>query len=180
MDPLIHSILSDYTTRCFVWLQGFVLLYTISVKLLKRQQDAFVTCVGYSSVIFGWMAYLAVTAGERHLELYTVPPSRNVSCACSDAEKPMLVSFRPAGSTMSMVVFGMAIPSHVYPWAALVFTSIIIPQASFVGHLAGILAGACHLLITFQLNVVWQLRVPILDLSFLLWCLICRAVTKFP
>jgi hypothetical protein len=42
---------------------------------------------------------------------------------------------------MSVLVFGMTIPSHVYPWAALVLTSIIIPQASFVGHLAGILAG---------------------------------------
>jgi len=86
---------------------GFVAIYAFSINVLRRSQDAHVTCVGYSCVLFGWMSYLAVTAG----------------------------------SNASFIVLGFAIPAHVYPWAALVFTSVVIPQASFVGHLAGILAG---------------------------------------
>lgn len=110
------------------------------MKLLKRQQDAFVTCVGYSSVIFGWMAYLAVTAGKY----------RWICVRSSVLKVSTAIAFhadslsRLTGSSMSIVVFGMAIPSHVYPWLALVITSVIIPQASFVGHLAGVLAGAYH------------------------------------
>lgn len=104
---------------------GFIFLYAVSVKVLKRQQDAYVTCVGYSSVIFGWMAFLAVTSG----------------------------------SSMSVLVFGMTIPSHVYPWAALVLTSIIIPQASFVGHLAGILAGYSVGYLSDRVNFVFCLIV---------------------
>ncbi len=48
-----------------------------------------------------------------------------------------------AGSGVaSFSVFGMAdIPMHLTPFASLILTSIIIPRASFIGHLSGILVG---------------------------------------
>lgn len=35
----------------------------------------------------------------------------------------------------------MSVPANLMPFGALIFTSIIVPQASFLGHLAGLLAG---------------------------------------
>ena len=48
---------------------------------------------------------------------------------------------RPGGLTM-LPLFGLAtIPMWATPWGSLILTSILIPRASFLGHLAGILAG---------------------------------------
>lgn len=48
---------------------------------------------------------------------------------------------RPGGITM-LPLFGAAnIPMWASPFASLLLTSLLIPKASFVGHLAGILAG---------------------------------------
>lgn len=39
-------------------------------------------------------------------------------------------------------IFGMIpLPVHLAPFESLIITSLIVPQASFIGHLAGILAG---------------------------------------
>ena len=35
----------------------------------------------------------------------------------------------------------MPIPANLMPLGALVFTSVIVPQASFLGHTAGLVAG---------------------------------------
>lgn len=44
--------------------------------------------------------------------------------------------------SMRMNVFGiLSLPISFAPFESLIFTSIIVPQASFVGHLAGILVG---------------------------------------
>ncbi len=45
------------------------------------------------------------------------------------------------GSPTHTYVFGMAVPTKYAAWAELVVASLISPRASFVGHLAGILAG---------------------------------------
>ncbi len=39
-------------------------LYTLAVKALRREQDANTLMVGYSCVVFAWMAFLAASAGE--------------------------------------------------------------------------------------------------------------------
>ena len=63
--------------------------------------------MGYSGVVFGWMALIS-----------TLHPGTSVS------------------------VFGLAsLPLVFAPFESLVLTSILIPQADFIGHLAGILAG---------------------------------------
>ena len=46
------------------------------------------------------------------------------------------------GGAASFSVFGFgSIPMYLTPFASLILTSIIIPKASFVGHLSGILVG---------------------------------------
>lgn len=48
---------------------------------------------------------------------------------------------QPAGITM-LPLFGLAnLPMYLAPFGSLVITSLLFPRASFVGHLAGILAG---------------------------------------
>ena len=46
------------------------------------------------------------------------------------------------GGVANFSVFGFGnIPMYLTPFASLILTSIIIPKASFVGHLSGILVG---------------------------------------
>ena len=47
-----------------------------------------------------------------------------------------------AGGISNFSIFGMVqLPMSLAPFGALVITSVIIPQASFIGHLSGILMG---------------------------------------
>jgi hypothetical protein len=53
----------------------------------------------------------------------------------------VLAARQPGGITM-LPLFGAAnLPMWLTPFGSLLFTSVVIPKASFVGHLAGILAG---------------------------------------
>ena len=57
-------------------------------------------------------------------------PFSPIRCTCGDA-----------GGSSSYGVLGLAIPGHLLPFGSLVLTQVLIPRASFVGHLAGILVG---------------------------------------
>lgn len=47
-----------------------------------------------------------------------------------------------AGGISNFSIFGMVqLPMSLAPFGALVITSVIIPQASFIGHLSGIMMG---------------------------------------
>lgn len=50
-------------------------------------------------------------------------------------------ALRLAGGNRTYSVLGLAIPGHLLPFGSLVLTQVLIPRASFVGHLAGILVG---------------------------------------
>eukprot|EP00887_Chlorella_sp_A99_P003370 scaffold26.g3370.t1 len=83
-------------------------LYHAMIRV-GREEYHHVVAVGYSCVIFGWMALLAAA--------------------------------HPGGLT-SLPLFGLAsIPAWASPFGSLVITSVLIPKASFLGHLSGILAG---------------------------------------
>ena len=47
----------------FVVPQGIMGLYALAVNAFRREQDAHTLMVGYSCVVFAWMAYLAASAG---------------------------------------------------------------------------------------------------------------------
>jgi hypothetical protein len=57
------------------------------------------------------------------------------------------LSVLESGTTSSTrSVFGViSVPAPLYPWALLVALSVIMPQVSFMGHLAGILTGTLEL-----------------------------------
>eukprot|EP00884_Botryococcus_braunii_P006607 jgi/Botrbrau1/15948/Bobra.0260s0009.1 len=80
-----------------------VVIYGLNLELYSR-----VNMVGYSCVIFGWMAVLSLQGS----------------------------------ATFSFLGF-MNLPMAWAPFLSLVFTSIVVPRASFVGHLSGILVGYC-------------------------------------
>ncbi len=48
---------------------------------------------------------------------------------------------QPGGITMLPLFGALSLPMWLTPFGSLLFTSLVIPKASFVGHLAGILAG---------------------------------------
>eukprot|EP00232_Nephroselmis_pyriformis_P008570 CAMPEP_0182880950 /NCGR_PEP_ID=MMETSP0034_2-20130328/16882_1 /TAXON_ID=156128 /ORGANISM="Nephroselmis pyriformis, Strain CCMP717" /LENGTH=169 /DNA_ID=CAMNT_0025013961 /DNA_START=41 /DNA_END=547 /DNA_ORIENTATION=- len=67
-----------------------------------------VTAVGYSGVVFGWMAATALQ--------------------------------RPTGGYFDFLGL-FQLPAHLAPFGSLLLTQVLIPQASFVGHLSGIVVG---------------------------------------
>ncbi len=56
-------------------------LYALAVKAFRREQDASTLTVGYSCVVFAWMAYLAASAGESSLLALLVPYASSRSCS---------------------------------------------------------------------------------------------------
>mmetsp|Transcript_39338 Transcript_39338/g.100868 ORF Transcript_39338/g.100868 Transcript_39338/m.100868 type:complete len:220 (+) Transcript_39338:155-814(+) len=56
----------------------------------------------------------------------------------------------PAGSKTSLLGF-VTLPATLSPFAALITTQILLPRASFVGHLSGIIAG--YLIAIFSLFI---------------------------
>ncbi len=49
---------------------------------------------------------------------------------------------RPAGQRS---IFGLfTVPAHLYPWALLVFWQLLMPQVSFLGHLAGVVVSRVY------------------------------------
>lgn len=89
--------------------QVTVVLYYIAINWFKQEHMSRLYCVGYSGVLFGWMAELSI---------------------------------RNPGGVSSLSLLGLiSVPLYLAPFGSLILTSLLIPQASFVGHLAGILAG---------------------------------------
>lgn len=76
-----------------------------------REEQRHTLVLGYSCVLFGWMALLAAR--------------------------------QPGGLRMLPLLGLGSAPLWAAPWASLALTSLLVPRASFLGHLAGILAGYC-------------------------------------
>lgn len=124
------------TTLLFLVLSalGVIGLYAVAILGLRRDHLSSTTMVGYSCVVFAWMAYLAASAG--------------------------------ASSTYSIV--GLTVPAHLMPFAALVLTSAIVPQASFLGHLAGIIAGYLVAILP-EISFFQSITIFALFLSAVVW-----------
>ncbi|KAL4442121.1 hypothetical protein ABPG77_011382 [Micractinium sp. CCAP 211/92] len=75
----------------------------------------------------------------------------------------LLATKQPGGIAM-LPLFGLAdLPMWAAPWSSLLITSLLVPKASFVGHLAGILAGYAVAFGLFSWLTPWW------TLSLLLW-----------
>lgn len=63
-----------------------------------------------------------------------------------------------AGGSASFSVLGLAIPAHLMPFGSLALTQVLIPKASFVGHVAGIVVGYAVGFGAFAwMNIWWTL-----------------------
>lgn len=144
-------------------------LYHLLIVVGKREQYCDVTAVGYSAVLFGWMTLLATKQ----------PGGRRGGTSCSGCQQQLWGGLGPpcpslplapppspsrAGGITMLPLFGLAsVPMWATPWASLLLTSLLIPRASFAGHLAGILAGYAVALGLFAWLPPWW------TVSLLLW-----------
>ena len=62
---------------------------------------------------------------------------------------------QPGGITMLPLFGALNLPMWLTPFGSLLFTSLVIPRASFVGHLSGILAGYLISIPVFDLLPAW-------------------------
>ena len=103
----------QYTLVMLVGTMVLVLLaYYSLIRWGGRETYKHVTAVGYSCVVFGWMTVRSV-------------------------KQPTLVphSFSLLGE------YHISLPGSFVPFASLIFTSVVAPEASFIGHLSGIAMG---------------------------------------
>mmetsp|Transcript_19790 Transcript_19790/g.27855 ORF Transcript_19790/g.27855 Transcript_19790/m.27855 type:complete len:201 (-) Transcript_19790:163-765(-) len=78
--------------------------------------------------------YLAVHYFER--DYYRHVYSLGYSCVVFGW---MMIQCETCGGQMS--IFGLRIPARLAPFASLLITQLIVPRASFIGHLSGIIVG---------------------------------------
>ena len=71
-----------------------------------------------------------------------------------------------AGGQSSYTFFGLQVSAHFVPFGSLILTSVLIPRASFLGHLAGIIVGYAAAFGAFA----WM--TPFWTLSVALWAAI--------
>jgi membrane associated rhomboid family serine protease len=128
--------------------------------------------VGIAEQILGTMYYLKITAALFLLspviclalyhvaiqytgrEQYRTTTAVGYSCVLFGWMTVMAVR-QPGGITM-LPLFGAAnLPMWLTPFGSLLFTSLVIPKASFVGHLAGILAGYLISIPVFDYLPAW-------------------------
>ena len=70
------------------------------------------------------------------------------------------------GGQSSYSVLGLSVSPHVVPFASLMLTTVLIPRASFLGHLAGIIMGYAAAFGAFA----WM--TPFWTLSLALWAVL--------
>ena len=126
-------------------------LYAVAIYGFRREQDASTMTLGYSCVVFAWLAYTAASAGALVTDcLCSIGCGQRTStqphfrtAAHTDAHSCSLTPgfTRLTGATSTYTLLGVSVPANLMPFGALVLTSIIVPQASFLGHLAGIISG---------------------------------------
>mmetsp|Transcript_40660 Transcript_40660/g.66112 ORF Transcript_40660/g.66112 Transcript_40660/m.66112 type:complete len:281 (-) Transcript_40660:77-919(-) len=78
--------------------------------------------------------YLAIHHFER--DYYRHVYSLGYSCVVFGW---MMIQCETCGGQMS--IFGLRIPARLAPFASLLITQLIVPRASFIGHLSGIIVG---------------------------------------
>lgn len=101
----------EYLKLTYLLLVGSILVITgvshVLIRYMDRGQYREQSSVGYSAVLFGWMALISL-------------------------ENPLMVS-------KFMGILPM--PSILRPFASLLFIQVLVPRASFIGHMGGIAIG---------------------------------------
>lgn len=102
-------------------------IYHVMITRYGRTDMYSQPAVGYSCVLFAWMVALSVRL-EQYCPIFLLPKL----CV-----KTWLV---PLPSMLSSYI-GSAIPVNIGPFVLLLFTRLIMPRSSLIGHLSGIIIG---------------------------------------
>ncbi|KAK9819657.1 hypothetical protein WJX72_000848 [[Myrmecia] bisecta] len=87
-----------------------------------------------------------------------------------------------ASGVSTFSLFGMVeLPMSLTPFGSLILTSIIIPRASFIGHLSGILVGYCTAFGAFDwLTPFWFCSLLVWAAAGMLWSLVRSGHLRLP
>lgn len=95
-----------------------------------------------------------ICLGPRHLQCFS--PVQTSGVGYSGVVYAWVALNAAAAPWSSVPVLGLfAVPSLLYPFAMLALNQVIIPRASFVGHLAGIVAGFAAAAGALDLSPYW-------------------------
>ncbi|KAJ1443975.1 hypothetical protein B484DRAFT_256829 [Ochromonadaceae sp. CCMP2298] len=105
-------------------------MYHVMITQYGRSDMASQLAVGYSCVLFAWMVALSVRLKE-YCPIFILPS------VCIDTWQIPI----PEALTTALGLAAFTIPLNIGPFGLLLFTKIIMPRSSFIGHLSGIIIG---------------------------------------
>lgn len=140
-------------TASFIHLSDLHVLYNCTSLLYKGV--ALEAGLG-SLIFFALVVYLAFIAHAFYVAIALAAHHfgyPNVKHNCTAGFSGVLFGLKvvlnanPQYGHIATNVFGVPIPGGVAPWAELFYTSALMPNVSFLGHLCGILAGITYVVI---------------------------------
>ena len=100
--------------------------------------------IGYSCVLFAWMSFCACSDPQDVISVFGV----RIPSIVFTIPWTAVTLGRGEGVTSSIRI-------SVYPFLLLLLTKLLIPNSSFLGHLAGLLIGYC---LSCVVSVAFSLR----------------------
>jgi membrane associated rhomboid family serine protease len=141
LSPVVRILLHYLNLKNFISKTNMPFIYKLKIYIhLPRQQ----ICL---ALYHGAIKF----TGREH---YRTTTAVGYSCVLFGWMTVLAVR-QPGGITM-LPLFGAAkLPMWLTPFGSLLFTSLVIPKASFVGHLSGILAGYLISIPVFDYLPAW-------------------------
>jgi membrane associated rhomboid family serine protease len=130
LEPIYGSATFLYLNLSLVILTMLICsaIYHLMIYRYGRTEYVSQQAVGFSCVLFAWMVALSVRQ-RQYCPIFLFPSF------CVDTWQLPLPSFLSGALGIS------AIPVNIGPFALLVFTKLLLPRSSFIGHLSGIVIG---------------------------------------
>lgn len=104
-----------------------------SITTREYVRWSFLLVIASMAVVTG-ITHIMITRFGRERQRHTF--SLGYSCVVFGW---MTINAQMSGTSLSL--FGVAVPLSLAPFGSLILTSLLIPRASFIGHLAGIIVG---------------------------------------
>jgi len=153
LEPMYGSITFLFYNICLIPLTTILMLILIKIQIIQSGNEAHAqtSTVGFSGVLFAWVVVLS-------LERNTVCPLSFAQGLCFDTYRVMNLKFNLA------------------PFVQLLVTHFIMPRASFIGHLSGIICGYMLHWNILPIEVFWSPNVLIPAILFLHWWFVRRII----
>lgn len=130
LEPVYGSATFLYLNLSLVLLTMLICtaIYHVMIHRYGRADVVHQQAVGFSCVLFAWMVALSVRQSQ-YCPIFLFPSF------CVDTWQI------PLPSALAGALGIPSIPVNIGPLTLLVFTKVLIPRSSFVGHLSGIVIG---------------------------------------